>query len=232
MWLSGKSPIIGRFTQRLENMAGRPTIPATEPQRRVAMQLLLRFSKLIDALNEHVGRTVYWLVLVAVIVSAVNAIVRKLFNMSSNAFLELQWYLFSAIFLFCAGYALLHNAHVRIDIVTGRLSPKAQAWIDIFGTVFFLLPMALIFIWLSWPVFVRTYTQHEISTNAGGLLIWPARLMVPVGFVLLALQGLSELIKRVGFVMGVAPDPIARHEGHAAEKELVEQIKKIAEEKA
>jgi TRAP-type mannitol/chloroaromatic compound transport system permease small subunit len=196
------------------------------------MQVLLKFSKLIDRANEHVGRSVYWLVLVAVLVSAANAIVRKLFNMSSNAFLELQWYLFSAIFLFCAGYALLHNAHVRIDVVTGRLSPKAQAWIDIFGTVFFLLPMALIFIWLSWPVFVRTYTHGEISTNAGGLLIWPARLMVPIGFALLALQGLSELIKRVGFVMGVAPDPITRHDGHAAEKELVEQIKKIAEEKA
>ena len=196
------------------------------------MQALLKISKLIDWLNEHVGRATYWLVLIAVLVSAANAIVRKLFNMSSNAFLELQWYLFSAIFLFCAGYALLHNAHVRIDVLTGRLSPKGQAWIDIFGTVFFLLPMALIFIWLSWPVFVRTYTHGEISTNAGGLLIWPARLMVPIGFALLALQGVSELIKRVGFVMGVAPDPVARHDSHAAEKELVEQIKKIAEEKA
>ena len=198
------------------------------------MQVLLKFSRLIDKLNEHVGRTVYWLVLVAVLVSAANAIVRKLFNMSSNAFLELQWYLFSGIFLLCAGYALLHNAHVRVDVLTGRLSPKAQAqaWIDIFGTVFFLLPMALIFIYLSWPVFVRTYTHNEISTNAGGLLIWPARLIVPVGFALLALQGISELIKRVGFVMGAAPDPVERHGGHAAEKELVEQIKKIAEEKA
>ena len=196
------------------------------------MQGLLRISKMIDWLNEHVGRSVYWLVLVAVIVSAANAIVRKLFNMSSNAFLELQWYLFSAIFLFCAGYALLHNAHVRIDVVTGRLSPKAQAWIDIFGTVFFLLPMAAIFIYLSWPIFVRTYTHGEISTNAGGLLIWPARLMVPIGFALLALQGISELIKRVAFVMGAGPDPVVRHDPLAAEKELVEQIKKIAEEKA
>jgi len=196
------------------------------------MQGLLRVAKLIDWLNEHVGRSVYWLVLVAVIVSAVNAIVRKLFNMSSNAFLELQWYLFSAIFLFCSGYALLHNAHVRIDIVTGRLSPKGQAWIDIFGTVFFLLPMALLFIYLSWPIFIRTYTHGEISTNAGGLLIWPARLMVPIGFALLALQGISELIKRVAFVMGQGPDPITRHDPHAADKELVEQIKKLAEGKA
>jgi TRAP-type mannitol/chloroaromatic compound transport system permease small subunit len=195
------------------------------------MQGLLRVAKLIDWLNEHIGRSVYWLVLVAVIVSAVNAVVRKLFNMSSNAFLELQWYLFSAIFLFCSGYALLHNAHVRIDVVTGRLSPKAQAWIDIFGTVFFLLPMALLFIYLSWPIFIRTYTHGEISTNAGGLLIWPARLMVPIGFTLLALQGLSELIKRVAFVMGKGPDPIKRHDPHAADKELVEQIKKMAEGK-
>jgi TRAP-type mannitol/chloroaromatic compound transport system permease small subunit len=196
------------------------------------MQALLKLARLIDLMNEHVGRSVYWLVLVAVLVSAVNAIIRKLFNMSSNAFLELQWYLFSAIFLFCAGYALLHNAHVRIDVVTGRLSPRAQAWIDVFGTVFFLLPMAILFIYLSWPIFVRTYTHGEISTNAGGLLIWPARLMVPIGFALLALQGFSELIKRVGFLMGVAPDPIERHDGHAAEKELVEEIKKLAEEKA
>jgi TRAP-type mannitol/chloroaromatic compound transport system permease small subunit len=196
------------------------------------MQGLLRVAKLIDWLNEHVGRSVYWLVLAAVIVSAVNAIVRKLFNMSSNAFLELQWYLFSAIFLFCAGYALLHNAHVRIDVVTGRLSPKAQAWIDIFGTVFFLLPMALLFIWLSWPIFIRTYTHGEISTNAGGLLIWPARLMVPIGFTLLALQGVSELIKRVAFVMGKGPDPVERHDPLEAEKQLVEEIKKMAEGKA
>lgn len=195
------------------------------------MRILMRLAALIDALNERVGKTVYWLVLVAVLVSAGNAIIRKLFNMSSNAFLELQWYLFSAVFLFSAGFTLLRNEHVRIDVVAGRLSPKAQAWIDIFGTVFFLLPMALLFVWLSWPIFIRTYTHGEISTNAGGLLIWPARLMVPIGFALLALQGLSELVKRIAFVTGKGPDPIKRHDPHAAEKELAEEIRRLAEGK-
>ncbi len=136
--------------------------------------------------------------LVAVLVSAGNALVRKIFDTSSNAYLELQWYLFSAVFLFCAGYTLLRDEHVRIDVVAGRFSRRTQVWIDVFGTVFFLLPMALVFIYLSWPVFVRTWVQQEISTNAGGLLIWPARLLVPVGFALLALQAVSELVKRIG----------------------------------
>jgi TRAP-type mannitol/chloroaromatic compound transport system permease small subunit len=195
------------------------------------VRILMRLAALIDALNERVGKTVYWLVLVAVLVSAGNAIIRKLFNMSSNAFLELQWYLFSAVFLFGAGFTLLRNEHVRIDVLSGRLSPRAQAWIDIFGTVFFLLPMALLIMWLSWPIFIRTYTHGEISTNAGGLLIWPARFMVPVGFALLSLQGLSELIKRVAFLMGVGPDPIKRHDPLAAEKQLAEEIRRLAEGK-
>jgi TRAP-type mannitol/chloroaromatic compound transport system permease small subunit len=121
---------------------------------------------------------------------------------------------------------------VRIDVLAGRLSPRAQAWIDIFGTVFFLLPMALLIMWLSWPIFIRTYTHGEISTNAGGLLIWPARFMVPVGFALLSLQGLSELVKRIAFVMGVGPDPIKRHDPLAAEKALAEEIRRLAEDKA
>ena len=195
------------------------------------MQALLKLSRLIDGLNERVGKSIYWLVLVAVLVSATNAIVRKLFNMSSNAFLELQWYIFSALFLFCAGYTLLRNEHVRIDVVAGRFSARVQAWIDVFGTVFFLLPMALLFIYLSWPIFVRTFTQGEISTNAGGLLIWPARLMVPIGFSLLALQGVSELIKRVAFLAGAAPDPIARHDARSHEAQLAEEIRRLAEEK-
>ena len=195
------------------------------------MGFLLRLSRLIDALNERVGRAVYWLVLVAVLVSAGNAIVRKLFNYSSNSLLELQWYLFAAVFLFCAGYTLLRNEHVRIDVVSGRFSPRVQTWIDIFGTVFFLLPMALLFVWLSWPIFVRTFTHNEISTNAGGLVLWPARLMVPIGFVLLALQGLSELIKRIAFLGGHGVDPVPRHDPLAAEKELADEIRRLAEEK-
>jgi TRAP-type mannitol/chloroaromatic compound transport system permease small subunit len=193
---------------------------------------LLALSRMIDALNERVGKAVYWLVLVAVVLSAGNAIIRKLFNMSSNAFLEAQWYLFSAVFLLCAGFTLLRNEHVRIDVLAGRLSHKAQAWIDVFGTVFFLLPMAAAFIWLSWPVFVRTWVHNEISTNAGGLAIWPARMLVPIGFTLLALQGVSELIKRIAFIAGAGPDPIKRHDPLAAERELAEELRRRAEERA
>ena len=196
------------------------------------MGFLLSISRGIDWVNERVGRAVYWLVLIAVLISAGNAIVRKVFNMSSNAFLETQWYLFSAVFLLCAGFTLLRNEHVRIDVIAGRLTPRAQAWIDVFGTLFFLLPMAILFIYLSWPVFVRTYVHHEISTNAGGLVIWPARLLVPIGFTLLSLQGLSELIKRIAFLTGKGPDPITRHDAHAAEKELAEEIRRLAEDKA
>lgn len=195
------------------------------------MHALLRVSRLIDGLNERIGRLMYWLVLVAVMVSAGNAISRKVLNLSSNAYLELQWYLFSALFLFCAGYTLLRNEHVRIDVVAGRFSARTQAWIDIFGTVFFLLPMAVLFIYLSWPIFIRTYVQGEISTNAGGLLIWPARFMVPVGFALLTLQGLSELIKRIAFLTGHGPDPMLRVDPLAAEKELAKDLGHAAEER-
>ena len=194
------------------------------------MEILLRITKLIDALNERIGRWVYWLVLVAVLVSAGNAIIRKLFNVSSNAWLELQWYLFSAVFLLCAGYTLLHNGHVRIDVIAGKLSPKAQAWIDILGALFFLLPMALMLTWMSWPYFVHSFRDSEISGSAGGLIFWPARLLMPVGFGLLALQGLSEMVKRIAFVAGKGPDPIPRHD-HTAEAELVEEIRKMAESK-
>ena len=196
------------------------------------MDAALKLSRLIDSINERIGRAVYWLVLVMVLVSAGNAIIRKTLNVSSNAWLELQWYLFSAVFLLCAAYTLLRNEHVRIDVLAGRLSPRGQAWIDVFGTIFFLLPMALVFIWLSWPVFVRTFTHGEISTNAGGLALWPARLLVPIGFTLLAAQGVSELIKRIAFLAGKGPDPITRHDAGAAELELAEEIRKFAEDKA
>jgi TRAP-type mannitol/chloroaromatic compound transport system permease small subunit len=195
------------------------------------MQGLLKFSRLVDRMNELVGRWIVWLVLAAVLLSAGNAIVRKIFNTSSNAMLEMQWYFFSAIFLLCAGYTLLRNEHVRIDIITGRFSVRTQTWVDVLGTIFFLLPMAALFIYLSWPVFVRTFTHNEISTNAGGLVLWPARLLVPVGFTILFLQGLSELIKRIAFLTGAGPDPITRHDAHAAEKELAEEIRRMAEER-
>jgi len=194
------------------------------------VKLLLRISALIDAINERIGRSVYWLVLVAVLVSAGNAIIRKVFNVSSNAWLELQWYLFSAIFLLCAGYTLQRNGHVRIDVIAGRLSPKAQAWIDILGTLFFLLPMTLMLTWLSWPYFVHAFQDNEISGSAGGLVFWPARLLMPLGFGLLSLQGFSEMVKRIAFVAGKGPDPIPRHD-HNAEADLVEEIRKMAESK-
>jgi TRAP-type mannitol/chloroaromatic compound transport system permease small subunit len=196
------------------------------------MKGLLKIAHGIDALNEFVGRWVYWLVLIMVLESAGNAIVRKLFDRSSNALLELQWYLFSAVFLLCAGWTLLRNDHVRIDIIQGRLKPRMQAWIDVFGAVFFLLPMVGIFFWLSIPWFWRSFTQHEISGSAGGLIFWPARILVPIGFALLGLQGLSELTKRIAFLAGKGPDPVARHGEHSAEAELAEEIRRLAEEKS
>jgi len=185
---------------------------------------LLSVSRLIDRLSERVGHTFYWLVLATVVISAANAVIRKAFNYSSNAWLEIQWYLFSAIFLFLAGYTLLRNDHVRIDVVASRLSKRAQTWIDIIGTVFFLFPMAFLIMWLSWPVFVEAYARHEISTNAGGLIIWPARLLVPIGFALLIVQGFSELIKRFAFLRGLIPDPSEKHVEKTAEEELAAEI--------
>ena len=185
---------------------------------------LLALSRAIDAFTERVGRIVYWLVLVVVLISAANATVRKAFDYSSNAYLEVQWYLFSVIFLFGAGYTLLRNEHVRIDIIQGRLSPRAQNWIDVFGIVFFLMPMSIVIMWLSWPLFLDSLHRHEVSTNAGGLIIWPARLMVPIGFALLIMQGVSELIKRIAFLMGRIPDPLQKRHEKSAEEELAEEI--------
>jgi TRAP-type mannitol/chloroaromatic compound transport system permease small subunit len=185
---------------------------------------LLSLSRLIDRLNERIGQAFYWLVLVTVLISAANAIVRKVFNYSSNGLLEIQWYFFSAIFLLLAGYTLLRNEHVRIDVISSRLSKRAQAWIDILGTLFFLLPMAILLMWLSWPVFVDAYQRNEVSTNAGGLIIWPARLLVPVGFFLLVAQGVSELVKRIAFLGGLIPDPSEKHVAKTAEEELAEEI--------
>ena len=193
---------------------------------------LLSLSRLIDRLNERIGQLFYWLILLMVLISAANAVVRKVFNYSSNGLLEIQWYLFSAIFLLLAGYTLLRNEHVRIDVIAGRLSKRAQTWIDILGTLFFLLPMSILLMWLSWPIFVDTLERHEISTNAGGLIIWPARLLVPIGFALLVLQGISELIKRIAFLQGLIPDPSEKHVVRTAEEELAEDILRARGEKA
>ena len=189
------------------------------------MNALLALSRGIDALNQRIGHAVYWLVLAAVVISATNAIVRKVFNWSSNSLLEIQWYLFSAVFLLCAAYTLLKNEHVRIDVVAGRLSKRAQTWIDIIGTVFFLMPMSILIMYLSWKTFQNAYASDEVSTNAGGLILWPARLLVPVGFFLLVLQGFSELVKRVAFLQGRIPDPTEKVLDKTAEDELAEAIR-------
>lgn len=190
------------------------------------MKALLAFSRLVDAINTHVGKLVTWLVLVAVLISAGNAIVRKTLDYSSNAWLEVQWYLFSAVFLLCAAYTLLRNEHIRIDVVAGRFSKRTQTWIDIFGTVFFLLPMVALVLYEGWPWFVRTFVSKEVSASAGGLILWPAKILLPIGFVLLGLQGISELIKRIAFLRGLAPDPTERFGEKSPEEILAEQIRR------
>jgi len=184
------------------------------------VSFLLAVSRAIDALNRRIGHAVYWLVLAAVLVSAGNAVSRYLFDVSSNGWLELQWYLFSAVFLLAAGYALLHNEHVRIDVIFGHLRPRLRAWIDLIGGVFFLLPMAVIIMALSWPIVVTSYQLNEYSSDAGGLLRWPVKLLIPVGFLLLALQGVSEIIKRIAFLLGYIPDPLEKHHEPVAEEQL------------
>ena len=180
------------------------------------MRFLLGLSRGIDWINQRVGWLARWAILVSVLISAGNALVRYSLSTSSNAWLEIQWYLFSAVFLLCAGYTLLRNEHVRIDVVSGRFSPRTRAWIDVIGTVFFLLPMAVIILWLSWPFVLESYRRGEISGDAGGLIRWPVKLLMPIGFTLLVAQGISELIKRVAFLLGLIPDPAAhRHGPHA-----------------
>jgi len=187
------------------------------------VQFLLGVSRFIDRLNELIGRLVYWLILVSVLVSSGNAVVRYAISRSSNGWLEIQWYLFSAVFLLGAGYTLLRNEHVRIDIFYGRLNPRARAWIDILGGVFFLLPMALIIMALAWPLFLESWTRNEYSTDAGGLIRWPVKLLIPTGFLLLVLQGLSEIIKRVAFLIGLIPEPGVRR-AHGELDEPLEEL--------
>lgn len=181
------------------------------------MKQLLAVSRAIDFVNEHIGRLIYWCVLIMVLVSAANATSRYALNKASNAWLELQWYLFAAVFLLCAGYTLLHNEHIRIDVVSAHLSRRTQVWIDVFGILVFMLPMTLFIMWLSWPVFMNAWTSGEMSGSAGGLIRWPVRLLVPVGFFLLSLQGVSELIKRIAFLQGLISDPVEKHAEPALE---------------
>lgn len=188
------------------------------------MNALLTLSRQIDALTERIGKSAIWIVLIVVLVSTGNAVMRYAFNYSSNALLEIQWYLFGLIFLLCSGYTLLRNEHVRIDLLSAKLSKRGRTWIDILGILFFLMPMAVAILVLSWPVFLHAFESGEMSNSAGGLIVWPARLMVPVGFALLILQGVSELIKRIGFLRGLCPDPTEKRNAKSAEEELAEAI--------
>ncbi len=188
------------------------------------MAIWLRCARLIDAVNRQVGLYVSWLILVMTVISALNAASRKLFSLSSNAFLEIQWYLFAAVFLLAAGYTLLRNEHVRVDIVNAQLRTRIRLWIEIFGTVFFLFPFALLVIWYGWPYFAISFAEREWSLNAGGLIIWPVKLLIPVGFLLLFLQGLSQLIKLFAAVTG-RQDPQPLLERHSAQDDEVEAIR-------
>ena len=196
------------------------------------MQALLRFSRAVDWLNTQVGKYAIWLILASTVISGVNAIVRKLFNMSSNAYLEVQWYLFAASFLLAAGYTLLCNEHVRIDVVSSRLSKRGQIWADIIGFVFFLTPICVVLLWYSVPFFLQGYRSGETSYNAGGLIRWPVYAMIPLGFTLLLLQGWSELIKRIAFLQGLIADPTAKRLDKSAEDELAEALRQLAQSNA
>jgi TRAP-type mannitol/chloroaromatic compound transport system permease small subunit len=196
------------------------------------MHVLLKFSKLVDWLNTQIGKYVIWLILGSTVISGVNAVVRKAFNMSSNAFLEVQWYLFAASFLIAAGYTLLNGEHVKIDVISGHLSKRGQIWIDVFGFSVFLIPMCMTILWYGTPFFVKGLYSGEMSSNAGGLIRWPVYAMLPLGFGLLLLQGVSELIKRVAFLQGLIEDPTHKKVEKTAEEELAEAILQQAEAKA
>ncbi len=186
------------------------------------MTSLLSLSRVIDRLSERIGRAVAWLVLAAVLISAGNASMRKAFNISSNAYLEIQWYLFAAVFLLAAGYTLMRQEHVRIDVISGRFSKRTQIWIDIIGLCAFLLPFVIVVIDLSVPLVIKAYQSGEMSSNAGGLIRWPVFALLPLGMLLLGLQALSELIKRFAFLKGLIPDPTLKPQGKTAEEELAE----------
>lgn len=196
------------------------------------MGALLQLSRLVDRINEFVGRWVSWLVLAAVLVSAGTAVARKAFDTSSNALLEIQWYLFAAMFLLAAGYTLLRQEHVKVDVLLGRFGKRAQIKIEIFGIVFFLLPFVAVVLTLVTPLVIRAYVTGEMSSNDGGLIRWPVFALVPMGFALLGIQGVSELIKRVAFLMSLIDDPTRRRLEKSPEEELAEVIRAQVEEQA
>lgn len=194
---------------------------------------LLAVSHGIDRMNEFIGKAVSWLILIAVLVSATNAIIRKVFSVSSNAWLEMQWYLFGAAFLLAAAYTLKQNEHVRIDIVYGMFSRRVQHWIDLLGHLLFLMPFVLAMLWMLTPYVLKSVLNGEISTNSGGLIIWPAKSLLLIGFILLGLQGISEIVKKIAVMRGIIPDPtpfISAHEAAELEgKALVEELAQVEE---
>ena len=196
------------------------------------MGALLKFSNAIDRMSGWIGKYVIWLILASTVISAINAVVRKVFNTSSNAFLEIQWYLFAASFLIAAGYTLLNNEHVKIDVVSSKFSKRTQIKIDVFGYVAFLIPVCLAVLWYGTPFFYKGLISGEVSSNAGGLIRWPVYAMIPLGFGLLLLQGVSELIKRLAFLQGLIEDPTLKKVEKTAEEDLAESIRRLAEAKS
>jgi TRAP-type mannitol/chloroaromatic compound transport system permease small subunit len=184
------------------------------------MQPLLLISSAIDKLNERIGQGISWALLAAVLICSGNALIRYTFNMSSNAWLEIQWYLFAAIFLLASSYTLRRNEHVRIDVIAGRFSKRTQVWIDVFGFLFFLLPMTLVILYYAIPFAYLSFTSQEMSGNSGGLILWPAKILIPIGFFLLSLQGISELIKRVGYLLGKVDASAFEKQGSTPEEEI------------
>lgn len=187
------------------------------------MSLLLKLSRLVDGLTTLIGKLAMWLILATTLISAGNAIIRKIFGTSSNAWLEIQWYLFAAVFMLGSGYAFLRNAHVRIDFVSSKFSSRTRNWVDVGGILIFVLPFCAMMIIEGWPLFMRGWESGEMSSNAGGLIRWPVYALIPFGFGLLVLQSLSELVKRLAFLTGNGPDPLA-HEGPSDEELLAQQL--------
>jgi TRAP-type mannitol/chloroaromatic compound transport system permease small subunit len=192
------------------------------------VQALLKLSGLIDRVNLWLGKMIMWLILAAVVISAGNAILRKAFNIGSNAWLEIQWYLFAGVFMLGVGYVMLKNAHVRIDFISSKLSARTNAIIDAIGIVVFTIPLSIIMVWLGWPLFERAWTTGEMSENAGGLIRWPVLALLPAGFVILAAQALSELIKRVAYLTGDRDQPFSEVGGKSEEELIAEELAKEA----
>jgi TRAP-type mannitol/chloroaromatic compound transport system permease small subunit len=193
-------------------------------ERSSALDALLKLSAAVDAITNLIGKLIRWLVLGSVLISAGNAIIRKIFNISSNGFLEIQWYLFAGVFLLGSGFAFMRNVHVRIDFISSKLSKRTNTIIDILGIIVFIVPLCLMMVWLSWPLFSNALATGEMSQNAGGLIRWPAYLLMPLGFGLLLVQALSELVKRFAFLKGLRDEPMSVEAVKSDEEILAEEL--------